>query len=99
VALDPALVAVAKRAAERFVNEPGATEASVLAATEREFDKFSLVYRRVSSLITLTARLDDAATLEPALSTEASAIGLGIAQDTRAEGGSLVIVLLVGSRR
>ena len=94
VALDPSLVAVAEQAAARFGGDANPSTASVLADMQREFNAFSLVYHRVNALITRTARLEDAATLEPALNPSADRIGIGIAR-TREE---LLVVLAVGTR-
>jgi uncharacterized protein YkwD len=94
LALDSSLVAVAERAAARFGADLDPSTAGVLADMQREFNDFSLVYHRVNALITRTARLEDAATLEPALNPAADRIGIGIAR-TRDE---LLVVLAVGTR-
>ena len=84
VALDQGLSSVALRAAEHFVSDPNALSARSSAQTDKELGRFSLSYRRVNALLALTPRLQDAASLEPALDPDASGIGIGIAQGTRA---------------
>jgi hypothetical protein len=91
---------VARQAAQRFLAQPDATEQEVVDATDRELGKFSLAYRRVNALLAVTHRLEDAATLEPALDPQAGGLGLGIALGRRAEqSGVLAIVMIVGVRR
>jgi uncharacterized protein YkwD len=97
--LDPGLGSVALEAARRFVDDASATEQSVLADADRELGRFSLAYRRVNALIVAVPRLEDAAQLEPTLDAEASAIGIGIAQGSRAGKPVLVVVLTLGTLR
>ena len=99
VALDQGLCSVALRAAEHFVGDPSATERAVLAQADKELVRFSLSYRRVNALLALTPRLQDAASLEPALDPDASGIGIGIAQGTRAGAPTVAIVMILGTRR
>jgi uncharacterized protein YkwD len=99
VALDPGLCSVAVRAAEHFVSDPSATERGILAQADKELVRFSLSYRRVNALLALTPRLQDAASLEPALDPDASGIGIGIVQGTRAGASVVAIVLILGTRR
>lgn len=99
VALDQGLCSVALRAAEAFVNDPDATERAVLAQADKELVRFSLSYRRVNALLAVTSRLQDAASLEPALDPEASGIGIGLAQGTRAGAPTVAIVMILGTRR
>jgi uncharacterized protein YkwD len=96
--LDAGLSGVARETAERFVDDPNASEQSVLAAADAELGKFSLSYRRVNALITLTSRLDDAAALEPVLDAAASGLGIGIAHGSRGS-GTTAIVMVVGAPR
>jgi uncharacterized protein YkwD len=98
--LDDGLSEVARQAAQRFLAQPVANEQEVVDATDRELGKFSLAYRRVNALLAVTHRLEDAATLEPALDPQAGGLGLGIALGQRAEqSGVLAIVMIVGVRR
>lgn len=99
VALDQGLCSVALRAAEHFVNDPSATERAILAQADKELLRFSLSYRRVNALLALTPRLQDAASLEPALDPDASGIGIGIVQGNRAGASVVAIVLILGTRR
>jgi uncharacterized protein YkwD len=100
VPLDPGLSEVAHQAAQRFIGQADATEQSVLDATDRELGKFSLVYRRVNALLSVTEHLEDAATLEPALDSQAGGLGIGIAKGHRPDrGAALAIVMIVGIRR
>jgi hypothetical protein len=99
VALDQGLCSVALRAAEHFVSDPNATERAILAQADKELVRFSLSYRRVNALLALTPRLQDAASLEPALDPDASGIGIGIAQGTRAGAPTVAIVMILGTRR
>jgi uncharacterized protein YkwD len=97
--LDEGLSEVARRAAQSFIADPNASEQSVIDAANRELGKFSLSYRRVSALLALTSRLEDAAALEPVLDPQAGGLGIGIAARERAGQGALAIVLIVGERR
>jgi hypothetical protein len=100
IALDQGLSEVAEQAARRFVNEPTLTEQNVVEATDRELGRFSLAYRRVSALLTVGQRLEDAASLEPVLDPQVGGVGIGIAAGQRPDRGSiLAIVVLVGIRR
>jgi uncharacterized protein YkwD len=99
VALDQGLCSVALRAAENFVSDPNASERAILAQADKELVRFSLSYRRVNALLALTPRLQDAASLEPALDPDASGIGIGIAQGTRAGASVVAIVMILGTRR
>jgi hypothetical protein len=99
VALDQGLCSVALRAAEHFVADASATERSILAEADKELARFSLSYRRVNALLALTPRLQDAASLEPALDPQAGGIGIGVAQGERAGAPVLAIVLILGTRR
>lgn len=99
VALDPGLSSVAVRAAEAFVADANATERGILAQADKELVRFSLSYRRVNALLVLTPRLQDAASLEPALDPDASGIGIGIAQGNRAGAQVVAIVMILGTRR
>jgi uncharacterized protein YkwD len=99
VALDQGLSSVALRAAEHFVSDPDATERGILAQTDKELGRFALSYRRVNALLALTPRLQDAASLEPALDPDASGIGIGIAQGARAGAAVVAIVMILGTRR
>jgi uncharacterized protein YkwD len=99
VALDQGLCSVALRAAEHFVSDPNASERAILAQADKELVRFSLSYRRVNALLALTPRLQDAASLEPALDPDASGIGIGIAQGTRAGATTVAVVMILGTRR
>jgi uncharacterized protein YkwD len=99
VALDQGLCSVAQRAAENFVSDPNASERAILAQADKELVRFSLSYRRVNALLALTPRLQDAASLEPALDPDASGIGIGIAQGSRAGSPVVAIVMILGTRR
>ena len=99
VALDQGLCSVAQRAAENFVSDPHATERGILAQTDKELGRFALSYRRVNALLALTPRLQDAASLEPALDPDASGIGIGIAQGAKAGAAVVAIVMILGTRR
>lgn len=99
VSLDVGLSSVALRAAEQFVQDPNATERAILAQADKELSRFSLSYRRVNALLALTPRLQDAASLEPALDPDADGIGIGIAQGERGGASVLAIVMILGSRR
>jgi uncharacterized protein YkwD len=100
LSLDPALSEVAARAAQRFMSDPSITEQQVIDTAQRELTKFSLAYRRVNALLTLTHDVDDAASLEPALDARAAGLGIGIVEGQRAEHGAvLAVVMIVGVRR
>jgi uncharacterized protein YkwD len=100
LALDAGLCEVARQAAQRFLAEPDASEQDVVDATDRELGKFSFAYRRVNALLAVTHRLEEAATLEPALDPQAGGLGLGVALGQRGErNGVLAIVMIVGVRR
>jgi hypothetical protein len=99
LALDAGLCEVARAAAQQFMGDPAASEQSVLAAADRELGRFSLAYRRVNALLAVTAKLEDAAFLEPVLAADAGGLGIGIAQGTRAGADTLAVVMVVGTRR
>ena len=99
LALDAGLCEVARQAVQKFMADPGASEQSVLAAADRELGRFSLAYRRVNALLAVTARLEDAAFLEPVLAADAGGLGIGIAQGPRSGTETLAVVMVVGTRR
>jgi uncharacterized protein YkwD len=100
LALDAGLCEVALRAAQRFMSDATLSERDAVDSAQRELERFSLSYRRVNALLTLTHDLDTAATLEPALDPRAAGLGIGIVEGQRAEQGAvLAVVLIVGTRR
>jgi uncharacterized protein YkwD len=100
LSLDAGLSEVAARAAQRFMSDPALTEQQVIDAAQRELGEFSLAYRRVNALLTVTHDVEDAAALEPALDARAGGLGIGIVQGERAEHGVvLAVVMIVGVRR
>ena len=100
LALDAGLSEVALRAARQFMADATLSERDAVESAQRELGRFSLAYRRVNALLTLTHDLDTAATLEPALDPRASGVGIAIAQGRRGEQGDvLAVVMIVGIRR
>lgn len=98
---DATLEAVARTAAERFFQPPLPDERDLVAQVHAELEPFGLAYARVEATMAVVATVEEAARLEPAFDPAASAVGLGIAQGTRSQGGPRVVavVLVLGWSR
>src|SRR5690349_98521 len=74
-----ALSEVAAQAARECFDGPRLDEQAVLAHAHEQLERQSLLFRRVSAVVTLAESPADAASLEAALDPDARNIGIGVA--------------------
>lgn len=98
---DPNLSRAAAEAAQRYLADASATDTEVLDEATGAVRRYAIAYRRVGGVLTVVSTLDEAATLEPTFDPAVGALGIGVAQGTRADlpPNSVVVVYLLAFRR
>jgi hypothetical protein len=92
-----ALSEVATAAAHDCFEGPRLDEQAVLAQAHRQLERQSLMFRRVSAVVTLAEGPADAASLEAALDPDARNVGIGVARgmlDDSPEPRTAVVLVL-----
>ena len=86
---------VADQAAAQYFSEASPSEDALLSQANAQLERLALAYERVGGVVAVVSRLNDAATLEPALDGKAKLVGIGVAQGSRADKGPRVIVAVI----
>jgi hypothetical protein len=96
-----ALSEVAATAARECFDGPRLDEQAVLARAHEQLERQSLLFRRVSAVVTLAESPADAASLEAALDPDARNVGIGVARGTLADSpqSRTAVVLVLGTPR
>lgn len=96
-----ALSEVAAEAARECFDGPRLDEQAVLARAHEQLERQSLLFRRVSAVVTLAESPADAASLEAALDPDARNVGIGVARGTLdgATEPRTAVVLVLGTPR
>jgi hypothetical protein len=101
LAPDPLLARVAAATSTGFFEHPERDQASAVGQANEQLARQALRYGRVEALMVVIDELDEAAALEPVLSSDADAVGIGVAQGFRADTGSqsIAVTLVLGWSR
>jgi uncharacterized protein YkwD len=96
LALVAELSEVAERASRRFVEGVSVSEREVVEAANAELQTHAATYRSVSTLLVLARRASDVTVPEAALDPALAALGLAVAQGSRADrNGQLLVAAFV----
>jgi uncharacterized protein YkwD len=87
------------RAARQYFDDPRSARQPLVEQLNRDAEKKRLPYRRLSALMTVVVGVDEAATIDALFDPSARAIGVGLAQGTRADTfeNALAVVVLIAS--
>ena len=82
---DEALAEICAAAAAEFFTNPAATQKALVAQISKQAGSRARGYTRLAAVMTLVSSLDEAAAIEALLDPAARAVGLGVAQGSRAD--------------
>jgi hypothetical protein len=95
---DEAMSALCTQTAQRYFSQPKGTDRALLEALSQTASKTRPPYSRLAAVMTVVSSIQQAATLQALLDPKARAVGIGLAQGTRADtvDDAIVVVLLLG---
>lgn len=95
---DEAMSALCDAAARRYFGAPEISDRALLEQLTRSADATHPPYKRLTAIMTVVTSVEEAAALEPLSDPKARAVGIGLAQGTRAStvDDAIAVVVLVG---
>ena len=96
---DDTMSELCARAARRYFEDPHSARQPLVEQLNREAMQKKLRYTRLGALMTVVTGADEAAGIDALLDPQARALGLGLAQGTRADTyeDAIAVVILIGS--